>query len=80
MDGTRGRPSPCQARIRKSAGTSRAVSLSQYWNAWTKVMLRIPPAATEITTTAATITGPSQPGAPVRISSVSPAPWSWGTR
>ena len=28
----------------------------------------------------ATRTPPSQPGAPVRIFSVSPAPWSWGTR
>ncbi|SCE03521.1 hypothetical protein GA0115246_109687 [Streptomyces sp. SolWspMP-sol7th] len=56
------------------------MSFSQYWNACTKVMLRIPPAATARTTTVATSAPPNQRGAPVRIESVSPAPWSWGSR
>ncbi|GGX72501.1 hypothetical protein GCM10010510_16310 [Streptomyces anandii JCM 4720] len=76
----RGAPSPCQASVRKRAGTSRAVSFSQYWKAWTKVMLRMPPAATVATTTTATMTPPSASGAPVSTASVSPAPWSCGSR
>ncbi len=78
--GRPGAPSPCQASTRKRAGTSRAVSLSQNWKAWTKVMLRMPPAATIAVTTTATITPPSQPGAPLSTVSVSPAPWSCGSR
>lgn len=75
-----GAPSLCQAITRNRAGTSRAVSFSQYWNAWTKVMLRMPPAATITVTTTATITAPSQSGAPVSTVRVSPAPCSWGSR
>ncbi|GAV43698.1 hypothetical protein Saa2_06653 [Streptomyces acidiscabies] len=56
------------------------MSFSQYWKACTKVMLRMPPAATVAVTTTATMTPPSQPGAPVRTVNVSPAPWSWGSR
>ncbi len=56
------------------------MSLSQYWKAWTKVMLRMPPAATVATTTTATMIPPSVSGAPVSTANVSPAPWSWGSR
>ncbi len=57
-----------------------AVSLSQYWKAWTNVMLRMPPVATLNTTTAATSRPPTQPGAPVASRTVSPAPTSCGSR
>ena len=42
------RPSsrPCQITSSTIAGTAIAVSFTQYWKAWTKVMLRIPPTAT----------------------------------
>ena len=53
---------------------------SQYWKAWTRVMLRMPPASTLPTTTTVTMTGPAHPGAPVTVVSVSPAPCSWGSR
>ncbi len=76
----RGASSPSHATVRKSAGTSSAVSLSQYWKACTKVMLRIPPAATAPVSTSATTRPPIQSGAPVSISRVRPAPWSWGSR
>lgn len=76
----RGAPSPAHAAIRKKAGTSRAVSFSQYWKAWTKVTERIPPHATATVTTNATTSPPTQCGAPVRIPSVSPAPCNCGSR
>ena len=56
------------------------MSLSQYWNACTKVMLRIPPVATLNTTTTATSRPPTQPGAPVARVTVRPAPTSCGSR
>jgi hypothetical protein len=75
-----GVPCACQASSRKITGTNSAVSLSQYWNACTNVMLRMPPEITLSTTTSATSRPPSQTGAPVTIRSVSPAPSSWGSR
>ena len=75
-----GRPSPRQACSRKNTGISSAVSLSQYWNAWTNVMLRMPPDTTLTTTITATTTVPTQLGAPVTVRSVSPAPWNCGIR
>ncbi len=57
-----------------------AVSFSQYWNAWTNVMDRIPPPTTFAITMAATTTGPIQNGSPRRIFRVRPAPWYCGTR
>src|SRR5919107_4451031 len=38
------------------AGTASAVSLSQYWNAWTKVIERMPPKVTLAVTTRPTAT------------------------
>ena len=61
-------------------GAARAVSFSQYWKAWTKVIERIPPAATLITTITATTAAPTSGGAPVTVCTVRPAPWSWGSR
>ena len=60
-------------------GTASAVSFSQYWKAWTKVMERMPPATTVTQTTATTATMPTQAGSPVVIRIVSAAPWSCGT-
>ena len=60
-------------------GTATAVSLSQYWNAWTNVMERIPPATTVMQTTATTATGPTHAGSPVVIRMARAAPWSCGT-
>ena len=77
---TAGRPSACHCRIRKIAGTASAVSLSQYWNACTKVIARIPPSATLAVTTAPTSSAPSAYGSPVTVVSVSPAPCNCGTR
>ena len=54
--------------------------MSQYWNAWTKVMLRIPPLPTLTTTTTPTTTAPTHSrsvGGSVRVS---PAPWNCGSR
>ncbi|GAA3292256.1 hypothetical protein GCM10020295_11100 [Streptomyces cinereospinus] len=56
------------------------MSFSQYWKACTNVMLRMPPAATIAVTTTATMTPPSESGAPVSTVSVSPAPCNWGSR
>ena len=64
----------------KKTGTSRAVSLSQYWNACTSVMLRMPPASTLTSTTTATTSPPTQGRAPVIVPSDSPAPWNCGIR
>ena len=56
------------------------MSFSQYWKACTNVMLRIPPESTlRITTTAMTVP-PTQPGAPVTVPNVMPAPWNCGSR
>ena len=60
----RGAPSPAQTASRTAAGSSSAVSLSQYWKAWTKVIERIPPEVTLTSTTTPTTTGPTQVGAP----------------
>src|SRR6478735_3881805 len=76
----RGDESPAHTTSRTAAGTSRAVSLSQYWKACTKVMLRIPPDVTLASTTTPTITGPTHVGAPTADRSVSPAPWNCGIR
>ena len=56
---TAGRASACHCSARKIAGTARAVSLSQYWNAWTKVIARMPPSATLAVTTAGDQQGPT---------------------
>ncbi len=58
-------PSPSQTTTRKTSGTSRAVSLSQYWKACTKVIERIPPDSTLRSTTTATTSPPAQGGRPV---------------
>src|SRR4051812_26044099 len=71
---------PCQITSSTIAGTAIAVSFTQYWKAWTKVMLRIPPTVTLSVTTTPTTTAPTQAGAPVTVDSVSPAPCSCGTR
>ena len=56
------------------------MSLSQYWKAWTKVMLRMPPEPMLASTTTPTISGPTQVGAPTAERRVSPAPWNCGSR
>ena len=76
----RGDPSPAQITSRIAAGISSAVSLSQYWKAWTKVMLRIPPLLTLTTTTAPTTAAPTHFGASIEAARVSPAPWNCGSR
>ena len=63
-----------------SAGIATAVSFSQYWNACTNVMERIPPATTLAMTMPPTTSGPSQTGRPSRVFRASPAPWYCGTR
>ena len=57
-----------------------ATSLSQYWNACTTVIERMPPVATVMPTTTATTSEPAHCGAPVSACSVMPAPWSCGSR
>ena len=66
--------------VNASAGIAIAVSLSQYWNACTNVIDRIPPATTLVMTIAPTATGPSHTGVPSSVLSASPAPWYCGTR
>jgi hypothetical protein len=56
-----------------------ANSLSQYWNACTRVVARIPPLRTLITTIAATRDEPDHGGSPVMVARVSPATWNCGT-
>ncbi len=56
------------------------MSLSQYWNAWTNVMLRIPPELTLTSTTSPTIAGPNHSGASIAALRVIPAPWNCGSR
>ena len=78
-EGPRG-SSPAQITSSTAAGTRRAVSLSQYWKAWTKVMLRMPPDPTLTSTTSPTTTGPTQRGASMAAARVSPAPSNCGSR
>ncbi len=73
-------PSPAHTTRSTAIGISRAVSFSQYWKAWTNVMLRIPPDVTLASTTRATITAPSQSGAPIVAVRVTLAPWNCGSR
>jgi hypothetical protein len=61
-------------------GVARAVSFTQYWKACTKVIERMPPAATLITTITATIAAPTWVGAPVTVCTARPAPCNWGSR
>src|SRR5215211_5394157 len=70
----------CHAVSSTIAGSAIAVTFTQYWNACTNVMLRIPPVATLAVTTTPTTTAPSQDGAPVTVDSVRPAPCNCGTR
>jgi len=65
---------------RKITGTASAVSFSQYWNACTKVMERMPPNATFAVTTMPTSSAPITSGPPATVASVSPAPCICGTR
>ncbi len=62
------------------AGTEMAVSLIQYWTAWTMVTERMPPAPTAARTIAATTVRPTHGGAPATVANVSPAPWNCGSR
>ena len=73
-------PSPAQTTSSTAIGMRSAVSFSQYWKAWTKVMLRIPPEVTFASTTRATITAPSQSGAPMVAVRVTLAPRNCGSR
>ena len=41
------------------------MNLSPNWAAWAKVIERIPPAATAVSTTTHTTRPPAQPGAPI---------------
>jgi hypothetical protein len=75
-----GLPSARQTSSISSTGNAIAVSLSQYWNACTTVIERIPLTATPSRTTAATTAAPIQRGAPVTVCNVSPAPWNCGSR
>src|SRR3954452_859190 len=77
---TAGRPSDCHCSTRKITGTASAVSFSQYWNAWTKVIARIPPSATFAVTVSPTSRAPQTYDPPVTVVNVSPAPCSCGTR
>ncbi len=70
---------PATAISRNTTGTAIAVSFSQNWNACTKVMERIPPAATMSPTMTATATAPIQEGRPVVMRMVRAAPCSCGT-
>jgi hypothetical protein len=63
-----------------TAGTTSAVSLSQYWNAWTNVIERMPPPTTVSTTTSPAPAIPLQAGSAVRVVSANPAPCSCGSR
>ena len=57
-----------------NVGTAMAVSFNQYWNAWTKVIERIPPDTTLTITIAPTTNGPTQTGTPKRVFRARPAP------
>ena len=69
---TGGRPSDCHCRTRKITGTASAVSFSQYWNACTKVIARIPPSATFAVTTTPTSSAPQTYEPPVTVVKVRP--------
>src|SRR6266545_3518745 len=56
-------PSPTNRAHMTNVGAAMAKSLSQYWNACTIVIARIPPPTTLTTTTTATSTAPTQLGA-----------------
>ena len=75
-----GAPSPIHTVSSTIAGTSSAVTLSQYWKACTNVMLRMPPLITFVSTTTPTTTAPSHSGAPSAAARVRPAPWNCGSR
>ena len=75
-----GWPSRNHTRRRTKAGTASAVSLIQYWTAWTKVIERIPPAPTAAAMTVMTTNPPTHDGAPVTRVRVRLAPWNCGTR
>src|SRR5688572_30836514 len=64
---------------RNTTGAAIATSLSQYWKACTKVIDRMPPAATTTPTMTATASAPTQRGSPVVMPTVRAAPWSCGT-
>ena len=74
----RGLPSVTASRM-KTTGTAMATSFSQNWNACTKVIERMPPAATTMPTMTATATDPAHGGSPVVMLTVRAAPCSWGT-
>ena len=74
------RLSPKKYTSAMSVGITSAENFSQYWNACTNVTERMPPTSTVTTTTTAAATEPSVYGSPVAVVSVSPAPWSWGSR
>jgi hypothetical protein len=63
-----------------SVGAAMANSFSQYWNACTTVIARMPPPNTLTITTTATIVAPSHDGVPGRmLFSARPAACSCGT-
>src|SRR5262249_8297652 len=64
-----------------TTGTASAVSLSQYWNACTNVIDRMPPKTTVAITTTPAATTPLQDGRfGTTVATVSHAPCSWGNR
>ena len=64
----------------RSAGSAIANTFTQYWKACTYVTPRIPPRLTLSATISDTMTTPTQYGASVIARSVTPAPFSCGTR
>ncbi len=62
------------------AGTASAVSLSQYWNACTNVIDRMPPPTTVSSTRTPAAAIPLHAGSAVSVVRASPAPCSWGSR
>ena len=77
---TSGTSSRRQWASRKIAGTEIAMTLTQYWNAWTNVMPLIPPSATLVVITPPTTTTPTQYGVPISTDRVTPAPFICGSR
>jgi hypothetical protein len=75
-----GMSSRCQWASSTIAGTEIAVTFTQYWNACTNVMPRMPPSATLAVMTPPTTTTPTQYGVPISTDSVTPAPFIWGSR
>jgi len=70
---------PGRSSSTNTTGAATAVSFSQYWNACTKVIERMPPAATTTPTMTATPTAPTHRGSPVVMPTVRAAPCSCGT-